>query len=326
MPDKPVFATATRDRASTTVAASPVASAAAVISAEVGLTGPQAAGEAGGVARRRLVARTRLGRLARRPGFVLATLFVAFVILSALVPSLFTAQAPSETSPREKLRGPSTAHLFGTDELGRDMFSRVLHGSTLTIKATGGAVLIAVIVGLAIGVLAGFFGGWVDSLLMRVVDVMLAIPILLMAMTIVTALGFGLLPMAIAVAVGIAPGFARTTRAEVLRVRSQAYVEAARTGGASWGRVLLRHVLPNSWGPVGVLAVLDFGAAVLLISSLSFLGFGTPPPAAEWGTLISAGRNYLITSPWLALLPGLFVGLVVFSLNHIARSLEEVQR
>ncbi|WP_083391210.1 ABC transporter permease [Parafrankia soli] len=129
-----------------------------------------------------------------------------------------------------------------------------------------------------------------------------------------------------AVGVGIAPGFARTTRAEVFRVRGQAYVEAARTGGASWGRVLLRHVLPNSWGPVAVLAVLDFGTAVLAISALSFLGFGAAPPAAEWGTLISSGRNYLITSPWLSLLPGLFVGLVVFSLNHIARTLEEVRR
>ncbi|MCK9896397.1 ABC transporter permease [Frankia sp. AgB32] len=280
----------------------------------------------GGGPRRRLAAGTPLGRLVRRPGFVLAAVFVAFVIVSGLVPSLFTSYGPSATSPADKLRGPSTTHLFGTDELGRDLFSRVLHGSTLTIKATGGAVLIAIVAGLAIGVISGFCGGWVDGLLMRVVDVLLAIPILLMALTIVTALGFGLVPMAVAVATGIAPGFARTTRAEVLRVRSQAYVEAARTGGASWGRVLLRHVLPNSWGPVGVLAVLDFGTAVLLISSLSFLGFGTPPPAAEWGTLIAGGRNYLITSPWLALLPGLFVGLVVFSLNHVARSLEEVQR
>lgn len=264
--------------------------------------------------------------LLRRPGFVLAVLFVAFVILSGLVPSWFSSYSPSATSPTDKLRGPSTSHLFGTDELGRDLFSRILHGSTLTIKATSGAVLIAVVAGLAIGVIAGFFGGWVDVLLMRIVDVLLAIPILLMALTIVTALGFGLLPMAIAVSVGITPGFARTTRAEVLRVREQAYVEAARTGGASWSRVMLRHVLPNSWGPVAVLTVLDFGAAVLLISALSFLGFGTPPPAAEWGTLISNGRNYLVTSPWLSLLPGLFVGLVVFSLNHIARTLEEAQR
>lgn len=266
------------------------------------------------------------GPLLRRPGFVLAALFVAFVIVSGLLPSLFTSYKPSATAPTDKLKGPSLDHLFGTDELGRDLFSRVLHGSTLTIKATGGAVLIAIVAGLAIGVVAGFFGGWVDSVLMRIIDILLAIPMLLMALVIVTALGFGLLPIAIAVGVTITPTFARTTRAEVLRVKEQPYVEAARTGGASWGRVLLRHILPNSWGPVSVLAVLDFGTAVLTISSLSFLGFGTPPPAAEWGTLISNGRNFLITSPWLSLLPGLFVGLVVFSLNHIARTFEEIQR
>ncbi|ABD11784.1 hypothetical protein ThrDRAFT_01122 [Frankia casuarinae] len=195
----------------------------------------------------------------------------------------------------------------------------------MTVRATGASVLIAVVVGLAIGVLAGFFGGWIDVFLMRVVDVLLAIPLLL-ALAIVTALGFGLVPMAVAVAVALVPQFARTTRAQVVQVKGQAYVEAARTGGASWGRVLWKHILPNSWGPVAVLAVLDFGTAVLVISSLSFLGFGAPPPAAEWGTLISNGRNFLITSPWLSLLPGLFVGLVVFSLNHIARTIEEVQR
>ncbi|MCL9762036.1 ABC transporter permease [Frankia sp. AiPa1] len=262
----------------------------------------------------------------RRPGFVLAFLFVLFVIVSGLVPSLFTSHSSSATSPAEKLHGPSLTHPFGTDELGRDLFSRMLHGSTLTIKVTGASVLIAVVAGLALGVISGFFGGWIDALLMRVVDVLLAIPILMMALTIITALGFGLVPMAVAVSVGITPGFARTTRAEVLRVRSQPYVEAARTGGASWLRVTLRHVLPNSWGPVGVLAVLDFGTAVLLVSTLSFLGFGAPPPAPEWGSLISGGRNYLITSPWLSLLPGLFVALVVFSLNHLARTLEEVRR
>ncbi|SQD94750.1 ABC-type transporter, integral membrane subunit [Parafrankia sp. Ea1.12] len=262
----------------------------------------------------------------RRPGFLLALVFVVLVVVSGLLPGLFTWHSPTATSPAEKLRGPGLDHLFGTDELGRDLFSRVVHGSTLTIRATGGAVLVAAVAGLAIGVVAGFAGGWVDSVLMRLVDVLLAIPALLLALSIVTAIGFGTLPVAIAVGVGIAPGFARTTRAEVFRVRGQAYVEAARTGGASWGRVLLRHVLPNSWGPVAVLAVLDFGTAVLAISALSFLGFGAAPPAAEWGTLISSGRNYLITSPWLSLLPGLFVGLVVFSLNHIARTLEEVRR
>ena len=271
-------------------------------------------------------ARSRGRRLRARPGLLLAIGFVGFVVVSSVFPGWFTSQDPDATNPVAKLSGPSSAHLFGTDELGRDLFSRVLHGSTLTIEATLSAVSLAVLAGLAVGVLAGFFGGWVDSVLMRVIDVLLAIPRLLLALTIVTALGFGTLPVAVAVGVGIVPGFARITRAQVLTVKSLPYIEAARTGGASWLRVLLRHILPNSWGPVLVLAVLDFGVAILAISALSFLGFGAPPPAAEWGTLIASGRNYLITSPWLTLLPGLFVGLVVFSLNHISKSLEELQR
>jgi peptide/nickel transport system permease protein len=262
----------------------------------------------------------------RRPGLILAVGWVLLVILSALFPQLFTHFDPYATAPADKLLGPSGTHFFGTDELGRDLYTRVLYGSTLTIKATLGAVSLAAVAGLAFGVLAGFFGGWVDALLMRLIDVLLAIPRLLLALTIVTALGFGTLPVAIAVGVAIVPHFARITRAEVLRVTGLPYIEAARTSGAPWLRVLVRHILPNSSGPVLALAVLDLGVAILAISALSFLGFGAAPPAAEWGTLISSGRNYLITSPWLSLLPGLFVGLVVFSLNHISKSIEELQR
>ena len=265
-------------------------------------------------------------RVLRRPGLVVAILLVLFVIVSAVFPFVFTHYDPYATVPVDKLKPPTLAHLFGTDELGRDLFTRVLYGSTLTIQATLGAVAIAIIVGLALGVVTGFFGGWIDLVFMRFVDVMLAIPRLLLALVIVTALGFGTIPISIAVAVGIVPGFARITRSEVLKVKNLPYIEAARTGGASWLRILVRHILPNSWGPVFVLAVLDFGVAILAISALSFLGFGAAPPAAEWGTLIANGRNFLITSPWLSLLPGLFVGLVVFSLNHISKSIEELQR
>jgi peptide/nickel transport system permease protein len=159
-----------------------------------------------------------------------------------------------------------------------------------------------------------------------VVDVLLAIPGLLLALSIVTALGYGTIPVAVAVGVGIIPGFARTTRAEVLRVKTLPYIEAARAGGASWSRVLIRHILPNSWGPVAVLAVLDGGVAIIAIASLSFLGFGAAPPAAEWGTLIADGRNYLVTAWWLSLLPGLFVALLVLGLNHISKTLQELTR
>lgn len=264
--------------------------------------------------------------LLRRPGAVLAALFIGFVLVAAVAPGLLSGYDPYATAPPVRLQPPGAAHWFGTDELGRDLYARVVHGSRLTIAAALTAVGLAAVAGLTLGLASGFVGGWVDAVLMRVVDVSLAIPGLLLALAIVTALGFGTLPIAVAVGVGIVPGFARTTRAEVLRVKTLPYVEAAVSGGAGPVRIVLRHVLPNAWGPVAVLSVLDFGVAILSVAALSFLGFGAAPPAAEWGTLIANGRNYLVTAPWVSLLPGLFVGLVVFSLNHLARSLEEVAR
>ncbi len=264
--------------------------------------------------------------LLRRPGFIAALIVVVLVIISAFAPTLLAAQDPTATAPVDKLVPPSAAHWFGTDELGRDLYARVVHGATLSVLAALLAVTIALVGGLALGVLAGFIGGHVDSVLMRFVDVLLALPGLLLSLAIITAIGFGTIPVAIAVGIGIIPGFARTTRAEVLRVRHQPYVEAARLAGIGWPSILIRHVLPNAWGPVAVLAVLDFGAAIIAAASLSFLGFGAAPPAAEWGTLISNGRNYLITAPWVSLIPGLVVMLVVFSLNHISKTLEELQR
>lgn len=269
---------------------------------------------------------TALLPLLRRPGFTAAVLIVAFALVSALVPAWLTSFDPYATSPVDKLTAPNLTHWFGTDELGRDLFTRVVYGSSLSVQAALLAVGIALVGGLGLGVLSGFAGGRVDAVIMRFVDVLLALPGLLLALAIVTAIGFGTVPVAIAVGVGIIPGFARTTRAEVLRVKTLPYVEAARLGGASWGRTLFRHILPNAWGPVAVLATLDFGAAILATAGLSFLGFGAAPPAAEWGTLIANGRHFLITAPWVSLLPGLFVVAVVFSLNHIARTLEENPR
>ncbi|WP_110968704.1 ABC transporter permease [Pseudomonas huaxiensis] len=266
------------------------------------------------------------GPLLRRPGFVLAMALLLFTLLAAVLPGLFTSVDPYATQPAAKLLPPSATHWFGTDELGRDLYTRVLYGSRLSVLAALLAVGLALVVGLGLGIVSGFIGGRLDAVIMRVVDVLLALPGLLLALAMVTAIGFGTVPVAIAVGVGIIPGFARTTRAEVLRIKTLPYVEAARLGGASWGRTLLRHVLPNAWGPVAVLATLDVGAAILATAGLSFLGFGAAPPAAEWGTLIANGRHFLITAPWVSLLPGLFLVLVVFSLNHIARTFEEVQR
>lgn len=264
--------------------------------------------------------------LLRRPGFLLALLLLTLVLIAAIAPHALTAADPYATSQADKLMAPNASHWFGTDNLGRDLFTRVVYGARLSVLAALSAVGIALASGLTLGVLSGFIGGRIDGAIMRVIDVLLALPALLLSLAIVTAIGFGTIPVAIAVGIGIIPGFARTTRAEVLRVKTLPYVEAARLGGANWARILLRHILPNSWGPVAVLATLDIGAAILATAGLSFLGFGAAPPAAEWGTLISSGRNFLLTAPWLSLIPGFFVVLVVFGLNHVARTLEEAQR
>jgi len=270
--------------------------------------------------------RAALAQLARKPVFVIALLYVLFVIISAIFPGWFSTGQPDATYPTDVMQPPSLHHLFGTDDIGRDLWTRVLYGSALTIEATMAAIAIGLVAGLSLGVVSGFYGGWADALIMRIVDVLLAIPALLFALAIITSVGYGTLPVALAVGLGVIPGFARTTRAEVLRVRTQPFVEAARASGASWIRVLVRHILPNSWGPVAVLAVLDAGVVIIAIASLSFLGFGAPPPSSEWGTLISAGRDYLVTSWWLSLMPGIFVALLVLSLNHISKTLQELQR
>lgn len=274
---------------------------------------------------RRVGRRSRL-RLLRKPGFVVAVAMVGFVVVAALAPGAFTSYDPYATAPAERLRPPGAAHLFGTDDVGRDLWARTLYGSTLTVRAALIAVGIALVAGLLIGLVSGFLGGIADSLLMRGVDVLLALPGLLSALTIVTALGFGTVPVAVAVGVAILPGLARTTRSQVLRVKTLPYVEAARTGGASVWRVLFRHVLPNSWGPVLALAVLDVGTAIIAVAALSFLGFGAAPPQAEWGSLVATGRNFLVTAPWVALLPGVMIVLTVLALTHISRTVQGARR
>lgn len=260
--------------------------------------------------------------IVRRPGLVLAVIVLVLAVLWAVVPSLFTSYDPLAGIPRQKLQGPSGAHLFGTDETGRDVFSRVVHAASLSLRATVLAVLIALVVGSVVGLIAGSRGGWLDSAIMRVVDVLLAIPAILLSLALVTALGFGTTKVAIAVGVANIPSFARLMRAEVLRVRTGVYVEAARASGVRWFGVLSRHVLPNAFGPVLVLAVLTFGTAVLEISSLSFLGYGATPPTPEWGSLVASGRSFLASAWWMSTLPGLVIAAVVLSANRVSRALE----
>ncbi len=258
-----------------------------------------------------------------RPGLVLAVLVLGLVLLAVVAPGLFTHRDPLAAEPAVRLRGPSAHHLFGTDQLGRDMFARVVHGASLSLRAALIAVLLGGVAGAVVGLVCGYAGGWLDGLVMRVVDVFLAVPQLLLSLAFVTVLGFGTTNVAIAVGIASIAQFSRLMRAEVLRVRTTDYVEAARVSGTRWYGILGRHVLPNAYGPVLALATLQLGLAILAVSALSFLGYGAPPPAPEWGSLIAQGRDYLATAWWLTTLPGLTVAVTVLATNRIAHAVED---
>ncbi len=260
--------------------------------------------------------------LARRPGLVASILVMLIVLIATTAPGLLTSADPIVGIPADKLQPPDARHLFGTDQLGRDLFARVAHGTARSLGTTALAVMVGLVVGSVIGLVAGFAGGWLDEIAMRAVDTLLAIPALLLSLALVTALGVGAVNLAIAVAVPTVANFARVMRAETLRVRHTVFVEAARSAGARWWWVLGRHVLPHARGPVTVLATLESGVAILGVSGLSFLGYGTPAPAPEWGSLVADGRDYLATAWWLSTLPGLTIAATVLATNHIARALD----
>ena len=270
-------------------------------------------------------ASSRLARLRRSPFFaptaLLALLWLIVVGLWALAPGLFTSGDPIVGEVANKLQPPSGEHWFGTDQLGRDIFTRVVYGTGLTVKAVLIAVSLGFAVGGVMGALAGYLGGWVDAILMRIADVLLSIPGLLLSLAVIVALGFGTVNVAVAVGVSSVATIARVMRSEVLKVRNNLYVEAAVAAGATRWRVLWRHVLPNSLAPVIVLVVLEFGTAVLAISSLSFLGYGAPPPTPEWGALVSQGRDYLAAQGWISTIPGLIITATVLSVNRLSTAL-----
>ncbi|NUO97924.1 MAG: ABC transporter permease, partial [Nonomuraea sp.] len=252
---------------------------------------------------------------------ILAWTIVVVVLLWALLPGLFTGYDPIAGVPAEKLQAPSGQHLFGTDAVGRDVFARVVHGSVNSLSGAFVAVAVGLVLGTLLGLLAGSTGGVLDAAVMRVVDVLLSVPGLLLALTVIILLGPGTVNVAVAVGIGSVAAFARLSRSEVVRVRRTDYVEAAFGSGGRFPTVLWRHVLPNSAGPVVALAALQFGVAILAISTLGFLGYGAEPPTPEWGLLIAEGRNYLATSWWLTTLPGAVVVAVVLAAGRISRSI-----
>jgi peptide/nickel transport system permease protein len=251
----------------------------------------------------------------------LAWAVIAVVLLWAVVPGLFTGYSGTEGVPGEQLRPPNAEHMLGTDGLGRDVYARIVYGAVHSLSGAFVAVTVGLLLGTLIGLVAGSRGGWTDAALMRLVDSMLAVPSLLLSLSIIVLLGFGTLNVAIAVGAVSVARFARLARSEVVRVRRSEYVEAAFGSGGTFWAVLRRHVLPNSLTSVIALAALQFGSAILAISTLGFLGYGAPPPTPEWGLLIAEGRNYLSRAWWLTAAPGVVVVLVVLAADRISKSI-----
>ncbi|MBA0038698.1 ABC transporter permease [Pantoea sp. BIGb0393] len=256
-----------------------------------------------------------------QPGLWLAWGVMLLALLAAFAPSLFTHFSPTEGVPGAQRLPPQAAYWLGTDQLGRDLYARIIYGASQSLSAAVAAVAMGLIGGTTLGVLAGAIGGRSENWLMRVVDVLLSIPSLLLSLSILILLGFGTVHAALAVGIASIASFARLARGEVVRVRRSEFVEAAYGSGGSFWRVLWRHILPNSLTAVIAFAALQFGQAILALSTLSFLGYGTPPPTPEWGLLIAEGRNYLATAWWLTTFPGIVVVAVVLAANRISRQL-----
>ena len=259
----------------------------------------------------------------QKPGVVIAGLVLLVAVAAMFFPSFFATYDPLEGVAADKLLPPSSTYLFGTDHLGRDVYSRVVHGAFPSLASAGAAVLVGVIVGAVVGLLSGFIGGKLDFVVMRFVDVLIAVPGVLLALIVVAGLGFGPWSVALGVGLGAAGSFTRIMRSQVVRIRNEEYVEAARTLGVRWPSIVFEHVLPNSAKPVIALAALELGTAILSVSALSFLGFGAQPPTPEWGALVSSGRDYVATAWWLSLIPGAVILVVVLAVNRLARLIGE---
>ena len=262
--------------------------------------------------------------------WVLAISVAVFTIalLWALIPGVFTHYDPIAIDNSLKLRPPSAEHWFGTDLLGRDLYARIVYGARASLLGASIAVAVAVVVGSVLGAVAAWFGGVGDTVLMRLIDVLLSIPGFLLAIAIVVLYTArtghaGLVPAAIAVGLTTSATFARLIRSEVLRVKASNYVEAAITSGATTFTILRRHVIPNSVATTVSLIAVQLGIAVIWIASLSFLGLGAQPPEPEWGLLVSDGRKYIATRGWLTLFPALAIVAVVLATNNISRHLSK---
>lgn len=255
-------------------------------------------------------------------GEVLSLGALAFLALSAIIPELFTSIDPLAINPREAFQAPNAAHWFGTDESGRDVFSRTIHGARPSLLIGVAATAIGIGLALVLGIMGGLGPKPIDYTVTRVGEVLFALPGLLLALVFIAIVGPGIVTSTIAVGISAAPGYARIIRSQIRAVRGAPYVEAATVLGRSRFTILRRNILPNAFAPVFVLATLGVGQAIVWASSLSYLGLGAVPPAAEWGAMLSAGRTYIANAWWLTVFPGLFIVLAAGAATSLGRSMQ----
>lgn len=246
-----------------------------------------------------------------------------FLVFLAVFANVVSPYDPTVQDIPNKLQGPSIAHLMGTDQYGRDILSRVIFGTRISLMVGIVSTSMAVAVGGTLGSVAGYYGGVTESIIMRVTDIFLAIPSILLNIAIAAALGGGLVNMMIALGISYIPAYCRIMRSSIYSVRDQEFIEASRAAGAGDGYIILHHIVPNCLSPMIVQATLKVGAAILLCSTLSFIGVGISPPTPEWGSMIATGREYLRTAPHLTTFPGIAIMLAVFSLNLMGDGLRD---
>ncbi len=248
---------------------------------------------------------------------------IVLLILVALMAPLVAPHPPNDQSFLAKLEPPSLSHPFGTDEFGRDILSRVLYGSRVALRVGLIPVVGALLFGVALGLLSGYYGGVVDQVIMRLVDILLAFPWLLLAIGIMAVLGPGLTNVIIAVTIVYIPAFARIVRASVLSIKEKEYVEAARAIGQPDIQIMTRHILANAWAPIIVQATLSIGQSIIYAAGLSFIGLGTQPPGSDWGVMLASGREFLRDGPWLGTFPGIAILVTVLAFNLFGDGLRD---
>ena len=267
----------------------------------------------------------RLGAaIGRWPAFSVGVAVVTLFVLAAICAPLVAPFRPAIPDYAAVLQGPSWRHLFGTDDLGRDMLSRVIYGARYSLGISGTAIGLATLVGIPLGLSAGYFGGMTDTVVGRLTDALFAFPAILMAIAIAALLGPSVHSAVVALALIAVPEFSRMARAAMLAEREATYVEASRALGSSWAFIIFRAILPNALGPILVLISLGFANAILNEAALTFLGLGAQPPVPEWGALLSAARDHIADDPWFALFPGVAICLLVFAFNLVGDGIRDL--